>query len=274
MFGQVWSHGLVRKYVILFGTLFNNVYINRENSAGETIQTLRIPISYGPKDKFLSRVDADGLLDRSIAIQLPVMSFEMTALTYAADRKLNTINRRAAIDPSSDSKFKYQYSPVPYDINFDLNIMVKNAEDGTRILEQIIPFFTPEWTPTVSLIPEMNITHDIPIILNSVNLVDEYTGEYTTRRALIYTLSFTMKSYIYGPIKKTSGIIKQVEANLHNTLNTNATPVSVVTVTPGLNANGDPVNYYGAGPAAGAIAIDSISADDDYGFITTLSENI
>jgi hypothetical protein len=274
MFGQVWNHGLVRKYVILFGTLFNDVYINRENSVGETIQTLRIPLTYGPKDKFLNRVDSDGFLDRAISVQLPIMSFEMTSMNYAADRKLNTINRRMAVDTTNANKIKYQYSPVPYDMSFELNIMVKNAEDGTRILEQIIPFFTPEWTASVNLIPSMNVIHDIPVILNSVNLNDDYEGTYENRRAMIYTLAFTMKAYIYGPIKKTGGIIKQAEVNIHSNLDTTSTAVAEIVATPGLNANGAPVNYFGVGPAPTTIDIDEIAADDDYGFITTINENI
>ena len=274
MFGQVWNHGLVRKYVILFGTLFNDVYINRENSVGETIQTLRIPLTYGPKDKFLNRLDSDGYLDRAISVQLPIMSFEMTSMNYAADRKLNTINRRMAVDTTNANKIKYQYSPVPYDMSFELNIMVKNAEDGTRILEQIIPFFTPEWTASVNLIPSMNVIHDIPVILNSVNLNDDYAGTYETRRAMIYTLAFTMKAYIYGPVKKTGAIIKQAEVNIHSNLDTTSTPVAEIVATPGLNANGVSVNYFGVGPAPTTIDIDQIAADDDYGFITTINENI
>jgi hypothetical protein len=120
----------------------------------------------------------------------------------------------------------------------------------------------------------MNVIHDIPVILNSVNLNDDYEGTYENRRAMIYTLAFTMKAYIYGPIKKTGGIIKQAEVNIHSNLDANSTPVAEIVVTPGLNANGVSVNYFGVGPAPTTIDIDEIAADDDYGFITTINENI
>jgi hypothetical protein len=120
----------------------------------------------------------------------------------------------------------------------------------------------------------MNVVHDIPVILNSVNLNDDYEGTYENRRAMIYTLAFTMKAYIYGPIKKTGGIIKQAEVNIHSNLDANSTPVAEIVATPGLNANGAPVNYFGVGPAPTTIDIDEIAADDDYGFITTINENI
>jgi len=272
MFGQTWHHGLIRKYVILFGTLFNNIYINREAADGTHLQTLKVPLTYGPKDKFLSRVDNDPGMDKAVGISLPIMSFEMNTLEYAADRKLNTINKMVAVG-TSPNKVQFQYGPVPYNINFSLNIMVKNVEDGTRIIEQILPYFTPEWTASVRVIPEMNIVHDIPIILNSTSVEDSYAGEYTQRRALTYTLEFTMKAYIYGPVKKPgAAIIKTATGDIFNGLTANSASASV-DVTPGLDNQGNPINYYGTLANTGTIDIASIDAGDDYGFVNTITED-
>ena len=199
MFGQTWQHSTLRKYVILFGTLFNNLHINREDSAGETIQTLKIPLSYGPKEKFLARLEGNPQLDREIAVVLPRMAFEMIDLNYDNDRKMGTINKIVATG-SDDNSVKYMYAPVPYNIQFNLYVMTKNAEDGTRIIEQILPYFTPSWTSTVNILPEMNHKIDVPLTLNSVTSEDTFEGDFIQRRAIIWTLSFTMKGQLFGPV--------------------------------------------------------------------------
>lgn len=284
MFGHTWYFSTIRKYVILFGTLFNDVYITRTNTAGTTTHLLKVPLSYAPKEKMLARLDNDPNIDRETAVLLPRMSFEMTSVTYDGSRKLNTLGRVAVKDTSAN-KLKYQYNPVPYNFEFSLQIYVKNAEDGTKILEQILPFFTPEWNSTVNLIPEMNITMDIPVVLNNISVEDTYEGNFDVRRALIWTLNFTLKGYIYGPVKKTA-IIKFANTNFYipdsSIVNLkdavgNSTPVDRVTVAPGLNANGDAVNVrtglyangdYMSNVASTSISRSNIEADDDYGFIT------
>jgi len=199
---------LIRKYIIAFGTLFNNIYITRTDKNGNVTLIERVPITYGPKDKMLTRVVQDPNIDRPTAVYpLPMMSFEMTRFDYDGSRKLQTINRNAYNDPDDKSKRRYQYNPVPYNIGFQLNILVKNSEDGTKIVEQILPYFTPDWTLTANLIPEMGIKHDIPIILNRVNLDDVYDGNFEQRRSMVWNLDFTLKGYLYGPVKKTK-IIK------------------------------------------------------------------
>lgn len=266
MFGHTFYHGLIKKYVTLFGTLFNDVYINVPDDADiNEIRTIKVPISYGPREKVLARLTADPNLNRQPAIVLPRMSFEMGNVSYAPDRKLNTINRRYTTDATSTSKLKYVYNPVPYDITFSLSIMVKNAEDGTRIVEQILPFFTPEWTTTVELIPEMDIIVDVPLILTSIDVQDDYEGDFEKRRAIIWTLSFTMKAYMYGPVRK-SGVIKFANTNMFSALSAN-TQLMNVDIRPGLTANGTPTAN-----SAESVGVAYINPDDNYGFIVTRTD--
>lgn len=276
MFGQTWSHDTIRKYVILFGTLFDSIYINRKNNAGETVQTLKIPLNYGPKEKFLARLNSDSTLSQSTAITLPRMAFDMTTMNYAAERKQNTINRLTKAYTSDNNKVSYQYAPVPYDFTFSLYVMVKNADDGTQIIEQILPYFTPEWTATVNLVPDIDGKFDIPIILNDVSMEDTYEGNFETRRAIIYTLTFTMKGWLFGPTK-TSDIIKEINVDIRIP-NTDVLPIVantaignsvVITVTPGLTANGEPTSN-----AAASVTSDSIAVGDNYGFIVDFEENM
>ena len=279
MFGQTWSHNTIRKYIILFGTLFDNMFINRENSTGATVQTLKIPLSYGPKDKFLARINMDvgrdsSALNQPIATVLPRMAFEMTTMAYAPDRKMNTINKIHKVTTDKD-QMQYQYSPVPYDFTFQLYIMVKNAEDGTKIIEQILPYFTPEWTATVNLMPDINGKYDVPIIFNDISTEDTYEGEFTQRRALIHTLTFTVKGFLFGPTRK-GEIIKDIDVNIRipalgqevvaNTLNT---PSVVINILPGLTANGLPTSN-----AALSVAPGNIKENDNYGFLIDFTENM
>ena len=178
MFGHTFYHRTLRKNVILFGTLFNDIYITRDNSSGNQVQSLKVPITYGPKEKTLARVEASPNLSNPVALMLPRMSFEMTRLDYDPARKLPTVGRYS-IKPetkgdSTPTRNKYTYNPVPYDVDFQLDIMVRNAEDGTKILEQILPYFAPEWTATVQLLPELDLPLDIPTIIKTVNVVDNY----------------------------------------------------------------------------------------------------
>lgn len=276
MFGQTWSHDTIRKYVILFGTLFDSIYINRKNNSGETVQTLKIPLNYGPKEKFLARLNSDSTLNQSTAVTLPRMAFDMTTMNYAAERKPNTINRLTKAYAADNNKVSYQYAPVPYDFTFSLYIMVKNADDGTQIVEQILPYFTPEWTATVNLVPTIDGKYDIPIILNDVSMEDTYEGNFETRRAIIYTLTFTMKGWLFGPTK-TSDIIKEIDVDIRIP-NTSTLPIVantavgnsvVITVTPGLTANGDPTSN-----AAASVASNEIAVTDNYGFIVDFEEDM
>jgi hypothetical protein len=268
MFGSTWNHDTLRKYVIIFGTVFNNIWITRDSSTGESIQTLKVPLSYGPKEKFLARLDGNPDLANKVGVVLPRISFEMTSFVYDTERKLNTLNRfyKQPTNNGTDDRISYQYMPVPYNITFEMSIMVKNAEDGTRIIEQILPYFTPEWTASVNLIPEIDVTMDIPIILNDINVTDTYEGSFEQRRAIIWNLSFTMKAYVFGPTKK-SGLIKFVEANIH--LGDSITNTVKVTARPGLTVAGEPTSN-----ASLSIDYTEIKATDNYGFINDFEENI
>ena len=271
MFGHTFYFSTMRKYVILFGTLFNDIHITRTSNSGSTTHLLKIPLSYAPKEKMLTRFENDPNIDRETAVLLPRMSFEMTGITYDSSRKLNTLGKIAVKD-TNKNKLKYQYNPVPYNIDFTLYVYVKNAEDGTKIIEQILPFFTPDWTSSVSLIPEMEVTMDIPVILNNISMEDTYDGDFKERRALIWTLNFTLKGYIYGPVKK-GAIIKFANTSFYIpevvTLSDAVgvtTPSDRVTVSPGLDANGNPTSN-----ASRSIDINLIEATDDFGFVTNIS---
>jgi hypothetical protein len=278
MLGHTFYHNTIRRYVILFGTLFNDIHINREDTSQGVTRTIKVPISYGPKEKMLARLDADPDLKRP-AIVLPRMSFELTDLNYGPTRKLNTIGKIVAANPNDTNAAKYQYTPVPYDLNFILSIAVKNADDGTRILEQILPFFTPNWNSTVDLIPELGIRLDIPIVLNAVSSEDTYEGDFEARRSIVWTLSFTMKGYIFGPTRPANGssggqLIKLANVNFYDTSTYtnidnavgNLDVVEKITITPGLLANGSPTSN-----AALSVSSDQINANSNYGYIITKS---
>lgn len=271
--GTPFYFSTIRKYIILFGTLFNNIHITRTDKDGKITHVEKVPITYGPKDKSLSRVIQDPNIDRQTAIYpLPMMSFEMTNFNYDASRKLQTINRISKVNPDDKSKNKYQYNPVPWNIGFQLSILVKNAEDGNKIVEQILPYFTPDWTTSVHLIPEMNVIMDIPVVLNNVNLDDVYEGDFDKRRSLVWTLDFTLKGYIYGPVK-TSKVIKYANTEFFTTTaepitaNTSIPVASFVQVQPGLLANGQPTSN-----SSLSIPVADIIATDDFGYVTTTTE--
>lgn len=265
MFGHTFYHGSIRRYVVLFGTLFNDIIINRPDPAHNEIHTIKVPVTYGPKEKVLARLTQDPNLNRKTAIQLPVISFEMTDIQYDGSRKLNTIGKRYKKDGSDPNKMYYQYNPVPYNISFSLSILVKNTDDGTRIIEQILPFFTPEWTATVNLVPEMDISMDIPIILGDVTLSDSYEGDFETRRSQEWNLTFTLKGYLFGPVHR-AGIIKFANSSIYNAISGN-TELSNVTVEPGLLANGSPTTS-----ADLTISRELIYPDDDFGYIVRYDE--
>jgi hypothetical protein len=283
MFGTPFYFSLIRKYVILVGTLFNNIRITRTDAEGKQTALLKVPITYAPKDKMLARVIQDTAIDRQTAtLPLPVISFEMGKMRYDGSRHLNTIGRSTVKkDDTSPVRFKYQYNPVAYNIDFKVYIYAKNVEDGTKIIEQILPYFTPDWTTSVNLISEMEIEHDIPVVLNDISYSDNYDADFKERRAIIWTLDLTLKGYLYGPIKK-SGIIKFINLNFYiPEVNDGKIPDAVgntaiaekVTVQPGLDANGAPINYYGQpNTNLGTLPYNSIEVSDDFGFITQIYE--
>ena len=212
MLGTTYYHETIRKYVAVFGTLFNDINIQRRNSAGVITEQVKVPIAYEARDKLILRTRA-GVADGSVAATLPRMGFVMNGITYDGTRKLNTVGQVFAANTASSSNLLKQYNPVPYNFDFVLTAMVDNAEDGAQIFEQIVPFFTPEFTVSVTLIADMNIKPDIAIVLNSTSTEDSYEGELTVRREIIWTFNFVMKGYIYPDVKSGS-VTKSVIVNL------------------------------------------------------------
>jgi hypothetical protein len=204
----------IRKVVVAFGTLFNDLYLKRYNKAGTTAyETFRVPLSYGSKERYLTAITSDPNLTKTIAVSVPRISFELTGMAYDASRKQQSLIRNFAID--SSNQLQAQYAPVPYDFTFTMSIYVRNTEDGTQIVEQIIPFFKPDFTVKVDMIPDMEQKYDMPIILNSVNTTTDYEGGLGdgTTRLIIWDLEFTVKSYLWPAVTEPAGLIGAYSAN-------------------------------------------------------------
>ena len=193
MLGQYYYHEIIRKTVISFGTLFNDIHVRHQDSTGKDISDIKVPISYGPKQKFLARLEQQPELNKAVAITLPRMSFEMNNIQYDSSRKAGVTQTFKAVE---DKKLKKVFMPVPYNIGFELNILTKLQDDSLQILEQILPFFQPGFTLTIDLVDQIGEKRDVPMVLDSISFQDDYEGNYETRRALIYTLNFTAKTTI------------------------------------------------------------------------------
>jgi len=212
MFGTYFYHQTSRKMVVAFGTLFNNIEVRRTDSSDAVTEVIKIPLSYGPKDKMLIRISQDPNLNPKVALTVPRMGFELTSMTYDGARKLNTMGRNVK---KGTTGLKKQFNPVPYNWDFSLYVFVKNAEDGTQILEQILPFFTPDFTVTMTLVSGMTIKMDIPLVLNSVSSEDTYEGDFATRRSIIWTLSFIMKGFLYPSVTDNAKVITSSVVDTH-----------------------------------------------------------
>lgn len=213
MFGHYFYHKSIQKTVTAFGTLFNNVQIRHFNDSGDPISVLKVPLAYGPTQKFLARIEQQPAGDRKVALTLPRMSFEMTTIDYDSQRKSSTIQTFSSPRTDSGNPAKV-YTPTPYNIGFELNIMAKIQDDVLQIVEQILPFFQPSFNVTVRLVPDINESRDIPVVLNRVGFRDDYEGDFSTRRVIIYTLSFTAKTYLFSEIPSNSqGLIKKVQVD-------------------------------------------------------------
>ena len=253
MFGTYFYHQRIKKCVALFGSMFNNIHIVRKNAANDGISTIKVPLSYAPKRKYLERLLENPNLDTDskIAIKLPRMSFEIISLNYDPTRQLSKVNK-FSLTSSTNLKTKF-YSPTPYIVAFQLNVYAKTQDDALQVVEQILPYFSPQYTLTIKPIAEYTaITEDVPIILQSVSFTDDYEGALEARRSIIYTLDFEMKINFYGPIN-TGEIVRQVDINLGQ-MNIGMDDSDVlgerIRVVP------DPFN---------------VSPDSDYGFTTTIT---
>jgi hypothetical protein len=253
MFGRYFYNESMRRMTIAFGQIFNNIQIKRKNSSGSVVQTIRVPLAYAPKEKFLTRLDQQpSLEDREFAITLPRMGFEITGISYDGSRKLTRIQKYKTVKTGIDGKvLNYNYTPVPYNISYNLYSFTATAEGGLQIIEQILPFFQPDYTVTINAIPGLDIKRDVPIVLNSVNYDDSYSGDFTTRRAVIYTLQFTAKTYLFGPAS-TQKVIKTVQSDVYTDTDiANKAVEQRIVITP------NPT---------------SADADDDFGFTTTITD--
>ena len=222
MLGQQFYHETMRKVVVAFGTIFNNINIVRTNSSGAVTQSMKVPLAYGPKQKFLTRLREDPNLNKKVALTLPRIGFEISGISYDASRKLNSIQKFKKTNNSTDGKtLSSQYMPVPYNMDFELVVMAKQSDDALQIVEQILPFFQPDYTITLNDNSAMGTTRDVPIILTGVTYADEYEGSFEDRRVLTYTLSFTAKFYLYGPVTDQK-VIKSVQVDQYTDMPVNA----------------------------------------------------
>lgn len=249
MFGKHFYHESLRKVVVAFGTIFNNITIHRTDGNNNVVQSIKVPLAYSPKEKFLTRLEQQADLDdRSVAVTLPRMGFEISGISYDASRKLQKVGKFRSVRSDRGDVMDYQYNPVPYNISLNLYSFTATAESGLQIIEQILPYFQPDYTVTINTIPSMGIKRDVPIILNSVNYEDTYDGSYTQRRAVNYTLSFTAKTYLYGPIYS-QRVIKETQADLYSDTPQSSREERVVVVPNPTSAD----------------------ANDDFGFTTTIT---
>ena len=252
MLGQQFYHETIRNVIVAFGTMINNIQIVRKNNSGNVIQTMKVPLAYGPKQKYLARLDQDPSASSATAITLPRLGFEIGALTYDPIRKMNRVQKFKKVKSSSSSanKLDSQYMPVPYNMDISLYTMAKNSDDALQIVEQILPYFQPDYTLTIKDMTDMGIKKDVPMILNSIDYEDSYQGDFVARRAIIYTLSFTAKFFLYGPVTS-SKVIKTVQVDQYSNLpDVSPTREQRYTVTP------NPI---------------TADADDDFGFNETTS---
>tara|TARA_R100000030_G_scaffold6034_1_gene4104 strand:- start:162 stop:947 length:786 start_codon:yes stop_codon:yes gene_type:complete len=238
MLGTYSYNEIFRKTVVAFGTLFNNIEIRRSD------EVMKVPLAYGPKQKFLARLDqVPDPTNKRVQITLPRISFEINSIQYDSGRKVSPTQKiKIAKDSDKNSNV---FMPVPYNLGFELAIISKNQEDGLQILEQILPFFQPHYNLSVKLLAAMNESKDVPVVLTSIDYEDDYEGDFQQRRAIIYTLQFTVKTYLYGPVTE-SKVIKKVITDMYSTTDTTSAPREVrYTVQP------DPI---------------TADADDDFGF--------
>ena len=220
MLGNYFYHEIIRKTVIAFGTLFNDIHVRHQDQAGNDISDIKVPVAYGPRQKFLARITQQAELNKATQITLPRMSFEITNISYDSSRKAGITQSFKAADSSDGDKVKKVFMPVPYNLGFELNILVKLQDDGLQILEQILPFFQPGFNLSIDLVKSIGEKRDIPMVLNSIQQQDDYEGDFSTRRALIYTLSFTAKTFMFGHIAKTpEGLIRKVQVDYYSDSN-------------------------------------------------------
>lgn len=259
MLNEYFYHKIIRKTVTSFGTLFNNIQIKTYNPDGSVVKQEKVPLAYGPIQKFLARLQQAPDIDKQFTISVPRISFEMTGISYDGGRKVPPTQYYRSSNPDDADQTRKQYMPVPYNVDFELGIIAKTQDDSLQILEQILPYFQPQFSITVDMIPEMGEKRDVQIVLNNINFNDDYEGDYTSRRIITYTLSFTCKTYIYGPLAA-SDVIKKSIADINIGDRTTNARVLTYEVTPKAltDQNNDGV--------INSVDDSLLTADDDFGF--------
>ena len=254
MFGTHFYNEGMRRLTIAFGQIFNNIVVQTKDKNGSVVKRFTVPLAYAPKEKFITRLTQQGdLLDKQFATVLPRMGFEISGIEYDASRKLNKLQkfRRPKTTGSTsdqEKKMDFNYSPVPYNITYKLFIFTATAENGLQIVEQIVPYFQPDYTVTINMVPDLGIKRDVPIVIGDIQYEDSYDGDFETRRAVIYTMTFTAKTYLYGP-STAGGIVRKVQTDLGTDDVSKAREERIV-ITP------DPTTS---------------KPGDDFGFTTTIS---
>ncbi len=278
LYNDYFYHKTIFKSVATFGTLFNDITVKRKTSDGNTVKELKVPLSYGPRSKFLSKIEESG---KNVAITLPRLSFEMSGFSYDSQRKLNSLGVR--YNTTQDDKQKSMYNPVPYNIGFSLNVYVEHFDEGLQIIEQIVPFFSPYLNiPSKLVYDDMGIVDDVPVLLNDVSLEESYEGQFEDKRVIMWNLDFTLKTNIFKPVKETD-LIRQVETNTIATPTGDSGEVtpqekqqaqesgvkSKSTTKPGLTDQGQPTSK-----ESESVPKEQIEADDNFGFIEDFLEGI
>ena len=273
MFGYFYNE-ILRRTIISFGTLFNNVTIQQDNSV------VKVPLAYGPTQKFLARIEQSPDLNKPTAITLPRMSFEFTGLQYDPSRKVTTTQQFTVKDPDDGTETKKAFMPVPYNMNFELAIMTKLNDDALQIVEQILPYFQPAYNLTVELVSTIQEKKDVPVVLENITMEDDYEGDFTKRRVLLYTLRFTAKTYLFGPVSSaTKDIIKKATVNyLTGTDTSNTTRALTYSVEPRAikNYTGDAITNLAddVTKTAKTISVDSASGLSEKTYVDLNGETI
>jgi len=255
MFGNHYYHEKIKKCVALFGRIFNDIYVVRRTSSGTSVSTIKVPLSYGPKRSYLDRIRENPNLDTDtkVAIKLPRMSFEITSFAYDPSRQLQKTNNFQQLGSTLNQRNKF-FSFVPYRISFELSVYAKSQDDALQIVEQILPYFNPQYTLTIKPFDDFpDVKEDIPIAITGVGFTDDYEGALTERRTIIYTLNFDMNVNFYGPISQSDVIRTSISKvfNIEAGLNDSDVQLQTITTVP------NPTSVYGSG-------------DSDFGFTTTI----
>ena len=258
MLGTQFYNQAVRKTVISFGTLFNNIELKKVVD-GQVMEVEKVPLAYGPKQKFLYRLQGNPTDGKKVAITMPRMYFEMTGIDYDASRKTPATQKYKTVINDEGNEVRTQYVPVPYNISFEVGILAKSQDDGLQILEQILPFFQPSFSMSLKFIPDMDEVRDVAVVLNNVDFEDDWEDDFTTRRSITYSMQFTCKSYIYGPYTKADVIRKSRIIETIGDTNVNKRHVEL-SYTPKAKTD---INQDGQVTAADDALV---TADDDFGF--------